>query len=924
MSPPRILIVEDESVVTLDLRHQLQTLGYEVAGETRFAEEAVSLAETVRPSLVLMDIHLAGAMDGIEAAKLLRSRCQLPVIFLTAFAGDAVVDRAKDAQPYGYVVKPFDEPELRTVIEIALHRHAAELRQRAADEELAAVIQTSLDGYCVLTPEGRILELNEAGCRMLDYPREELVGRTIDELMATASPAEAAATRDRIQQTGAARLERKYRSRRGQVIDLEISATFRPTDGGRIIAFFRDITERKRADAILGARLRLSEFAATHALEELLTKTVDEAETVSGSSIGFFHFVDADQNTIRLQTWSTHTLAHMCTAEGKGQHYPIAKAGVWADSLRLARPVVHNDYATLAHRRSLPEGHAPVIRELVVPILREDRVVAILGVGNKPTNYLEQDVEAVSQLANLSWDIIARKRADFALQESHAHLRRAQDVARLGSYTFDVATGTWTASAQLDALFGIDDSYPHTIAGWVEIVDPDQRQEMQDYFARHVLGGRNRFDKEYRIVRRSDGQTRWVSGLGELEFDAAGRPVRMVGTIQDVTERRHLEEQLRQAQKMEVVGQLAGGVAHDFNNILTAITLNLELMRLTPLPTEARTSIVELEGLSRRAARLTQQLLMFARRKAMQLATLDVNATLAGLVKMLRRLLGEHITLTHVPSPSPLWVEADAAMLDQAVMNLCINARDAMPGGGQLTLAAERIVLDEAKAAALPDARPGEFVRISVSDTGTGIPPEVLAHLFEPFYTTKEIGRGTGLGLASVHGVVHQQQGWINVETVVNRGTTFRIFLPWSSRATARSAPPPAETTLPRGRETVLLVEDEIIVRQVSVIALRGLGYQVYAAADGAEALRVWEEHRGKFDLLLSDMVMPGGMTGLQLAQALRERKPDLKVLLVSGYSTEIVQAETLLAQGIHFLPKPFESRQLAQTVRRCLEQPVP
>jgi two-component system cell cycle sensor histidine kinase/response regulator CckA len=756
MSKPRILIVEDESVVALDIRYQLQALGYEVAGETRLAEEAEDLAVSLRPDLVLMDIHLGGQMDGIEAAGRVRARCQLPVVFLTAFAGDAVVDRAKEAQPYGYIVKPFDERELRTVIEMSLHRHAAEIRQRAADDELAAVVRTALDGYCVVDRDGRILEVNEAGCRMVGFAREALLGRSIADLAIEDSPGQTAATLARLPQDGSARLERRYRTADGRTIEVEISATYRPTLGGRIIAFFRDIT--------------------------------------------------------------------------------------------------------------------------------------------------------------------ARKRAESALQESLAHLRRAQEVARLGSYTLEFATGLWSASSHLDALFGIDATYPHNIEGWVALVDPEHRDEMRGYFTSHVIAGRNRFDKEYRIIRQSDGRRRWVSGLGELEFDASGQPVRMVGTIQDITARRSLEEQLRQAQKMEVVGQLAGGVAHDFNNILTAITLNLELMRLAELPGESRSSLAELESLARRAARLTQQLLMFARRKAIKLTTVEVNSALTGLVQMLRRLLGEHITLHHQPGQAPLWVEADAGMLDQAVMNLCINARDAMPHGGELTLAADRITLDEAAAAALAEARPGEFVRISVSDTGSGIPPEVLQHLFEPFFTTKDIGKGTGLGLASVHGVVHQHQGWIAVESVPGRGSTFRIFLPVSARTTSEVKPPTISSPAPKGRETVLLVEDEVIVRQVSAIALRSLGYRVFAAGDANEALRVWLEHAAEIDLLLTDMIMPGNKTGLQLAHELRARDPNLKVLIMSGYSTEIIQAETLQAQGIFFLPKPFESQQLGEALRRCLD----
>jgi PAS domain S-box-containing protein len=498
-------------------------------------------------------------------------------------------------------------------------------------------------------------------------------------------------------------------------------------------------------------------------------------------------------------------------------------------------------------------------------------------------------------------------------------LRKAQEVARIGSYKLDITTGIWSSSPQLDEIFGIDGDYVRDVKGWGTLVAPAERQEMNEYFSQHVLRDRQRFEKEYRILRHSDGQERWVSGVGELEFDAGGNPVVMIGTIQDISARKALESQFRQAQKMEVIGQLAGGVAHDFNNILTAMTLNLELLRSTHA-SDAGTPLHELEAMARRAAKLTQQLLMFARRQAIQTTTLELNGALAGLLQMLRRLLGEHINLKYVTSDSSLWIEVDAGMLDQAVINLCINARDAMSAGGTLTLATERVHFDAAAAEKIAEARPGAFACLQIGDTGCGMTADVMKHLFEPFFTTKEVGKGTGLGLASVHGIVHQHQGWVNVESVVGEGTTFRVYLPCSTKRTEAEAGAPDQAIRKGGSETILLVEDEEVVRKVSTKMLQKLGYRVLPAVDGHEALRLWHDHGGAIDLLFTDMVMPGGISGMELGEKLQQMKPGLKIVLMSGYSAEIMKSEARSTLGVAFLPKPFESKTLATIIRQCLD----
>lgn len=393
-------------------------------------------------------------------------------------------------------------------------------------------------------------------------------------------------------------------------------------------------------------------------------------------------------------------------------------------------------------------------------------------------------------------------------------------------------------------------------------------------------------------------------------------------TMTDITSRKALEQELRQAQKMEAVGQLAGGVAHDFNNILAAMQLNLGLLRAEGASPEGQAALGSLDALAKRAASLTSQLLLFSRRQVLQRRPLELNGLVTQLLEMLERLLGEEIVCSFQPGAPEVWVEADAAMLEQAVMNLCLNARDAMPRGGELSLATSVVELDAHSLPSNPKFRPGRFASLQVMDTGVGIAPDVVEHVFEPFFTTKEVGRGTGLGLASVYGTVSQHHGWLKVDSRVGHGTTFRLYLPESPKPRAASAPPKSlRSTMGKG-ETVLLVEDEPALLAVAARSLTRLGYRVLTAADGPQSLGIWEQHASDIDLLFTDMRMPGGMDGLALAERLSASKPSLKIIVMSGYSSDMVANNAKSRVKFSYLAKPFELDTLAATVRRCLDEP--
>ena len=1289
-----------------------------------------------------------------------------------------------------------------------------------SEERANTIIRTAMDGFLLLDVQGRLLDVNDAYCQMTGYTREELLQMSIAELEANESSNEIAAKIIEIKQDGSDRFERQHRRKDGRIIEVELSVNYLPTSGGRIFCFLRDITERKHNEAVMAARQRLSQYAISHSLTELLRATLDEAEALTGSNVGFYHCVEPDQVTLSLQAWSTNTTQRMCKAEGAGLHYPVNQAGVWVDCIRDRKPFIHNDYASLPHRKGLPDGHSPVIRELVVPVMRGNSIVAVLGVGNKPDNYDDGDSKTVATLADLAWDITERKRTEDSLRldseimanmadgvflirlsdgmivqandqfermfgydheeligqqvsvvnapsekspsetakeiidelnrtgawtgevhnvrkdgttfwcsasvttfedprygtvwisvhrditeskraaeslrESEENLREAQRMSHIGSWQWTLATDDVTWSEELYHICGLNpklppprfaemsscytpeswsllnasvtkslhtgESYeleldmvrqdgmtrhtstrgevgldatgrivglhgtvqditarkmaedallrneakqgkmvsnigdviviidqfginryksssiekgfgwrPEDVVGisalenvhsddlnsarkfigsllcepnstdtmecryrckdgsykWIEFTgvnlvhDPDiggilgnyhditERKLAEDalrasdarYRAvaesahdaivtadstgqivgwnhgaervfgyteieasgqpltmllpsryhdghmagmarmqaggeKHIIGktvevegrrkdgsevsielsmaewqvaeglfytaiirditgrkqvderirhlssaveqspvsivitdstgaieyvnpkftlvsgytlsevrgqnpcllkGDNTSDDEYRRLwelitqgrewrgefhnRKKNGEYYWESASISPIIDADGLITHFLAVKEDITERKALEEQIRQAQKLDSIGQLAGGVAHDFNNILAAIMMRLDFLQQNPsFDEETQKSLAELTVAAKRAARLTRQLLIFSRKSILDVKVLDLNEVVANLLNMLDRLIGEHITVRFDRRAALPAVEADAGMLEQVVMNLAVNARDAMPHGGKMTISIEPVQIDEEQVKGNIKKRIGQFVCLSVTDTGCGMDEDTIKHIFEPFFTTKEVGKGTGLGLATVHGIVTQHKGWVNVESELGKGTTFKVFIPAIAQRRAEQATI-EKTEVVRGHETILLVEDEASLRRLVAQGLRQMGYSVLEADNGQTAMKLWQEHGQQIDLLFSDMVMPEGMTGLDLAEKFKQAKTNLKIIISSGYNVEMAGHGKPTAGGIVYFQKPYEFEVLSQTVRNCLDR---
>lgn len=426
------------------------------------------------------------------------------------------------------------------------------------------------------------------------------------------------------------------------------------------------------------------------------------------------------------------------------------------------------------------------------------------------------------------------------------------------------------------------------------------------------------------VNRRKDGSLYTEENTITPVLDQHGEITHFIDVKQDITERKELESQLRQSQKMEAIGQLGGGVAHDFNNLLAVIRGNTELVLLNAgqFSDEARECLQQVVAASERAANLTRQLLTFGRKQVMRPQPLDLNEVIRNLTKMLTRIIGENINLQCTYDTGLPYVQADAGMLEQVLVNLVVNARDVMPHGGQLFIATEKTSIEETCVRAHPEARAGEFVCLTVRDTGTGIRPEDLPHIFEPFFSTKEPGKGTGLGLAMVHGIVKQHQGWVEVSTHIGTGATFKVLLPVVPTPLTGTAPQPAEPSSRGGTEGLLLVEDDLAVRLTTHRVLEAFGYHVWEAATGQEALQLWGNHAKEIDLLLTDMVLPDGITGGELAKQLRAQRPALKAVFISGYGPDVTGADMdfLRQNKSYILQKPCPSHVLLHTLRQCLD----
>ena len=985
MNKRRILIVEDESIVAMDIQQRLVAHGYEVVGIAATGERAIELAGQHRPDLVLMDIRLQGAMDGITAAEEIRKQFHRPIVFLTAYSEEATLQRAKLVEPFGYILKPFEDRELKVVIEIALYKHQADDQIRRLNRlylvlsRINQVIVRAPSAPELLTEVCRIL-VEQGGFKLAWFgshdtgahqilpvaqfgePKElvQPLSSTVEASQNSPGPASSAMSEKRnficnnittdarasqwapaAQAAGFGSAAAMQLFRNGAVSGMltlyaEKHERFqRPeiqlleevvADVQFALEYWRKNKLQQLAEVDTRHRLKFESHIAAISMR-FATSDFDAALDASLAELGQFSGVDrafvfqlraggkALDNT---HEWCREGESHR---QAQFKNRPTSDWNWTLDSLKTGAIVKLIDTgklppAALADGDSLQKLAGKAL--LLLPLLSGNQLLGFLGFGNErmSKDWKEED----TKLLQVAADFISR-----ILSQRHAESATRAATEQFQAFMMNAPAIVWAKDERgryvyLNKAFEINHNV--LLCNWFgktaaevwppEVVPEIEENDKKVYATQMPVQFTETTNCAAGVVRQ------WQCTKFFFTDQHGHRYLGGIGI--DVTEKQKLEVQLRQSQKMEVVGTLATGIAHDFNNLLCVVLGfgELALKKLKPSDPLYK-NVNRMTDAGQRASTLVRQLLTISRKQVVELQALDLTQTVANLQKMLGRLIRADIELKYLyGAVRP--VKADPGQIEQVIINLVVNARDAMPRGGQLRIETANITLKEPVAAVGSQITPGNYVVLTVSDTGSGMTGEVKARIFEPFFTTKPVGQGTGLGLAISYGIIQQSGGHIVVESAVGKGTTFRIYLPEMTETASVATGAAPQTELARGTETILLVDDDTAVREITTQMLEEAGYRVLTAATGEQALQQLQEKITEIQLIVSDVVMPK-MGGQELANAGQRDHPGLKVLFTSGYSAGTAEACGALNPGVAFIQKPYTAITLSKAVRKILDK---
>ncbi|MEJ2627142.1 MAG: PAS domain S-box protein [bacterium] len=1076
----KILIVEDDDIVAMELSNQLNEFGYAVCDTINYGEDAVKQVHELYPDLILMDIKLKGKVDGIKAAESINKKYDLPIVFLTAYSDESTVNRVKNADPYGYLIKPYTKRELKSTLEIALYKYETQKRIRQNEKRLSITLKCIGDAVISTDVQGNITFMNPMAERLSGWSLKEVYKKHLTDYIKIISEKDRKPVESPIKQVIEQGIiwnlanHTLLISKDNKEIPIDNSVAAIKDDDGNVngmVLVFKDVSERKENEKKM---LRLNRSikalgACNRSLvrankEETLLRDIcnllvgiggykfvwvgfpdknDKDKIIpvaqAGEDNGYLDSLDWDLITysgkkpppplkafvnskMYIQNlkcrvddkvqwkqvaakcgfcWSISLpliyqseklgVLDICSADINGYDEEEVKLiGEMADDLAFGITTLRTAKAKKETERQLKESeekYRTLTENVNIGIYRNEPgedgtfievnsgMLTIFGYKDKD-EFLKQKVSSLYQkpedrefieniLKNFGFikdeiiflrrkdgtpiicsvtatairnenneikfydgvleDITEKRKSEEALQESEEKYRLLVENTGEGIIIIDRNQTVLFSNKAGGEIFGVNEK---EFVG--QNVKDYMSAETYKFFVKQIEIRKSAGTHSYEIeINRPDGENRQVIITATPHFDQAGNFIEGYAIVRDITDRVNSEQenerikaQLIQAQKMEAIGVLTGGIAHDFNNILTAIQVSMDLALMQVRREEdVYSDLMEVKKCTNRASRLIRQLLHFSRKHPMEYKVFDANILIDNLSKMLYRVIGEDIKVS-VQLADGLWkLYADQGTIEQVLMNLAVNSKDAMPDGGELVITTENLTIKD-KNINLPEFTPEKFVCITLKDNGIGMSKKTREHIFDPFFSTKEPGKGTGLGLSVVYGIIKQHNGWIDVESELSKGTTFKIYLPAASEeAKHKYAEKHVYDNRQKGQgEVVLIIEDQDKVREFTSHALERNGYKVFTAADGCEAEKIFSQKKDELDLVLSDVVLPD-TSGITIVEDFQKKRPDIAILLSSGYTDHKSRWPTIMEKGYLFLEKPYTLNDLLNKVYEAIHK---
>jgi len=1070
----RILIVEDDDIVALAIRNQLTEFGYSVCDSIHYGEDAIKKVDELQPDLILMDIKLKGEIDGIRAAQKIKENYDLPIVFLTAYSDEATVNRVKNTNPDGYLIKPYTKRELRSTIDIALYKYETQKKIRSNEKRLSTTLKCIGDAVVSTDVKGNITFMNSVAERLSGWTLEEVYNKKLSDYIKIIrekdrkpieSPASQVIDKGIIWEIANHTL---LINKEKKEIPIDTSVSAIKDDDGNIngmVLVFKDVSERKDNEKSM---LRLNRaIKALGACNKSLVRANDETTLlhdicnllvdVGGYTFVWVGFPENDKKKSLIpvaQAGNGNGYLNILKEEFysySSENQPLPIRSLQNSEMYIQDEKYRIDDEIKWRQIAAESGFCCSI---CLPLICHSEIIGVLDICS--TDIIEYDEEEVKLIKEMADDLAygitslrtsqAKKDTELQLKESEKKYRTLTENVNIGIFRNEPSEdGTFIeVNSGMLSIFGYDDKdefikqkvtslyqYPkdrkyienilknfgfikdeivplkkkdgtpiicsvtatairnnkdeieyydgvleditekrlaeealqqseekyrllvENTGEGIIIIDRNETvifsnkagseifgvhenefagKNLKKYMTSEAFqflvsqinmkesGEINTFEVE--IIRPDDGK-RQVIMTATPHFDQNGNFLEVYAIIRDITERKKSKEekekikaQLLQAQKMEAIGVLTGGIAHDFNNILTAIQVSMDLamMRLHN-EDDIFSDLLEVKKCTKRASRLIRQLLLFSRKHPMEYKVFDINVLIENLSKMLYRVIGEDIKVI-TELADDLWnLYADQGTIEQVLMNLAVNAKDAMPDGGEFFITTENIIKKD-NVNELPEFESGKFVCITMKDNGIGMSNKTLKHIFDPFFSTKEPSKGTGLGLSVVYGIIKQHNGWIEVDSELSKGTTFRIYLPVASDEIKHQyAEKNRNNNRYKGKgEIVLVIEDQDKVREFTSSALKRNGYKVFTASDGYEANRIFSENRDEIDIILSDVVLPD-TSGIEIVENFKKIKSSLSVLLCSGYTDHKARWPTIKKKGYLFLEKPYTLNDLLNKI---------